>query len=154
MSYQNKPGSWEEFLKMEKIGQLGENALRTYLEKKGHKIVTGERPTNSHDIRATDKRGTETLYEVKTDMVKSPNVFIEIFTKGKPSGLAVTKADMYVIYAKNEGLLFFCRTSVLKALIDIGGYRLVIARTDDTATKGYLIPKEEMKTQFAFETVN
>ena len=72
-----------------KVGQVGEKYLGNILENK--------------------------TIEVKTDYKASEtgNIFIEYFSRGKPSGLAISKSDWYAFIISNDNIILI-KTDKLK----------------------------------------
>jgi hypothetical protein len=83
------------------------------------------------DIVITAKSGKKLSVEIKEDFfcAKTGNVAIEISSRGKPSGLSVTRADTWLIIAHtklNQATkdceFFFIRPETLNNLIDENKY--------------------------------
>jgi hypothetical protein len=83
--------------------------------------------------------------EVKTDLraIKTGNVFIEYYSRNKPSGISTSHADYYCIVF-NESF-HFIKTSVLKSRCRkyIGTNRDVLGG-DNQTSKGILLPIKEL----------
>lgn len=60
--------------------------------------------------------GEETI-EVKTDFYKSENVVFEIYSRGKPSGIATTEATYWFQSINKSKCGFWIKTSKLKKLL-------------------------------------
>lgn len=84
--------------------------------------------------------------EVKRDLkaVETGNIFVEYFSRGKPSGLSKSEADYYCYFIKDERM-FIIETSELKRLCRVylntnrdrlGG--------DSNTSKGILLPLKDL----------
>jgi len=83
------------------------------------------------------------------------NLFIE-FEYGynnEPSGIQVTKSDVWVsiILAKNE--IWFIEVDKLKELIENSNFEIKINYNKKTPSKGYAIPREKFKHHFLVEKI-
>jgi hypothetical protein len=76
--------------------------------------------TNKYDIKAR-VNGKIFTFEIKEDFTceRTGNVGVEFECRGKPSGIAVSKADFYVykIHSKAGIKVYIYKTSQLKAMI-------------------------------------
>lgn len=141
-----------EFKSDLKLGNEGEDAIIKFLESKGHKYL-GSNDDNQYDIKMLTN-GKETTYEVKTDVKCAPlfdtgNLFIEFESRGKASGIAVTKAKWFVTYFKYLNELWFIKSNELRELIKNNDFPVFKDAGDiGSATHGYLIKRKTFKKHF------
>lgn len=90
---------------------------------------------NKYDFITTD----DIKYEVKTDEAskKTNNFFIEFSGYKKPSGIATTESNYYIL--SNTVDYYLIETGKLKELIKNNTFKIVKVKTNDTY--GYLINK-------------
>ena len=84
--------------------------------------------------------------EVKTDLQahKTGNIFIEYYSRGRPSGISTSEADFYAFILSNEKIVLI-KTTELKTICrryintkrDING-------GDSNTSKGILLPIKEL----------
>ena len=85
--------------------------------------------------------------ECKTDRlcIKTGNVFIEIESRGKPSGIHTTKSKFYAIClwkgGRKDNIWVLIPTKILKKLMT---KYPVKAGGDNWTSKGHIIPKEDL----------
>lgn len=95
----------------------------------GYQIIEKEN-TNKYDYAFLTKSGKKITVEIKEDLScnKYHNVAVEFECRGKPSGIAVTKADyyLYVIHTP-EGVIRYVWHPVekLKKMIDKKKYKRI-----------------------------
>lgn len=141
-----------DFRKDLKLGNEGEVVVTNFLESKGHKYVDSNND-NKYDVKMITN-GKETTYEIKTDVKCAPlfdtgNIFIEFESRGKASGIAVTKAKWFVTYFRYLNELWFIKSSDLKKLIDNNDFQKFYDAGDvGSATHGYLINRKQFKNHF------
>ena len=135
-----------------KLGNDGEKAVVKFLESKGCVFIDSNND-NKYDIKMS-VNGVETTYEIKTDVTCAPlfdtgNLFVEYSSRGKLSGIAVTKADWFVTYFLYLNELWFIKSDKLKELIN-NNYFPVFKDAGDpnSSTHGYLIKRKDFKTHF------
>ena len=81
--------------------------------------------------------------EVKVDSMahRTGNVFIEVFSRGKASGISTTTAEYWVYKIEDSGSAILVSVERLKALVkkyhSINGFKL---GGDENTSKGVLIP--------------
>lgn len=121
-------------------GKSVEAEVADFLRGRGHRDVTlsdGYFP--DFDIRD----GTGKTWEVKADFAsrKTDNYFIEFRCAGKPSGLAATKADTFVIVVDEK--MVFIPTAELKLFLrrHWNALRKVDKVGDGGKVEGVLLPK-------------
>jgi hypothetical protein len=85
--------------------------------------------TNAYDIRAR-VNGKIFTFEIKEDFTceRTGNVGIEFECRGKPSGIAVSKADFYIykIHTSNGIKIYLFKTKQLKGMITEEKYFRVV----------------------------
>lgn len=89
---------------------------------------------NKYDFQTSD----DFKYEVKTDemSLKTNNFFIEFMGYGKPSGIAITEAEFYII---NDTIIYYLiDTDILKQLVK----NTRIFKTKDGKTSGHLLTRK------------
>lgn len=135
-----------------KLGNDGEDIIINFLINKGCKYIDS-RNDNQYDFRML-KNGVKTTYEIKTDVKCAPlfdtgNIFIEYESRGKPSGISVTKSDWFVthfIYLKE---IWFIKSDKLKELINNNEFPTFKDAGDiGSETNGYLINRKNFKEYF------
>ena len=90
---------------------------------------------------------TNKKVEVKRDnwVEKTGNIAIEFESRGKPSGISVTKADYWVILFDNDRKFIGMQTDYLKELARIHYKKgRVKAMGDDNTSSAVLIPIAEL----------
>ena len=89
---------------------------------------------------------TEKKLEVKTDYkaVKTGNVFVEYFSRDKPSGISTSIADFYVFVLSNENVIFISAGKLKeKCRKYLNGKRDVLGG-DNNTSKGILLPINDL----------
>jgi hypothetical protein len=88
---------------------------------------------NKYDFQTDDNL----KYEVKTDemSIKTNNFFIEFLGYGKPSGIATTEAEFYII--NDTSIYYLIETDKLKELV----LNTRIFKTKDGKTSGHLLSR-------------
>lgn len=89
--------------------------------------------------------GDEFKVEVKTDRIadKTKNAFIELYSRGKPSGLSTTKADYWIYKIQKTGLCLIIPVHFLKELckrIYNRNGKTLKRGGDNNTSEGILIP--------------
>lgn len=144
------------------LGEEGEKIVALYLMLVHDMRFIGYNDDNRFDVLMSKKdTSEEKTFEVKTDYyVKegddTGNIAIEIRHNNKPSGISVTKADVFIYYFRNlpEDNMWMIETSKLKSLIkeNISEMRLVMGG-DSNTTQMVLIPKHKFKSSFYIDEV-
>ena len=145
------------------IGEAGEGIVRLDLESVGGKFV-GDNKNNTHDlVMEMPKRNGDGYnlisYEIKTDVFCRPdsdtgNLFIEFESRGKKSGITVTKAEWFVTYFKHFREIWYIKSDKLRDLISSNQFRMTELSGDlNSNTKGYLIPRYQFKKYFKVRKV-
>jgi len=141
------------------IGNWGESEIVKDLSKLGINLIHYNNDYR-YDIRM-EKDGKEMTYEVKTDVFCTPrfnndtgNMFIEFFSRDKPSGITVTEADWFVMYYKYLKEIWYIKTDKLKYLITQNDFFISEYSGDQGSnTKGYLIPRRDFTNDFIIRKV-
>lgn len=134
-------------------GEAGEREVVAWLCGRFNGTLVDTNRTNTHDavIEFPTKRVS---FEIKTDVLVTPerdtgNLFVEYRSRGKPSGIVVSKADYFATYFRNLGELWIIGTKNLRKLIRQVSFRKVQNVGDpNSGTCGYLIPREAYAEHF------
>tara|TARA_R100000900_G_C3348681_1_gene166282 strand:+ start:59 stop:580 length:522 start_codon:yes stop_codon:yes gene_type:complete len=149
-----------------KDGERGETIIANYLEGYGYKLINDNK-NNKYDLKMLTDKNVETTIEVKTDVYCYPkrtvieggvektleerdtgNMFVEKESRGKLSGISVTKASWFVMYFPYFKEAWFIRSSKLKELIDSNNFYVANGGDPGSNTKGYLIKRNFFKKHF------
>ena len=136
-------------------GEQGQKFIRTFLEQKGF-IYVDECNTNEYDLKMS-YQSKEYTYEIKTDVYKTNtgNMVIEFESRGKPSGISVTKADFFVTYFPFLGEVWNISSNDLKRLInDIKPMIFEHAGDQSSNTRLYRLKKSEVASHFKVHKVD
>lgn len=92
---------------------------------------------------------TNKKVEVKYDKLghKTGNIYIEYESRGKPSGIAITKADFYAYRISNSHLIVIEVSelkSKLKHLVSIGKARANVKGGDNNTSLGVLVSFKDL----------
>lgn len=134
------------------VGLEGESKIIKLLENFGGKLIST--CNNNKNDFTMSFNNEEILYEVKTDVLVKPkkdtgNIFIEFKSRGKESGISVTKAKWFVTYFKYLNEVWFIQTDKLKELINTNSFKFVTNAGDPGSfTHGYLIPRNKFSSYF------
>ena len=134
------------------LGNSGEIVIKEFLETKGCEFINLN-DNNQYDLKMK-KNNNEITYEIKTDVFVAPiydtgNIFIEYESRGKNSGISVTKADWFVTYFKYLKEIWFIKSETLKTLIQENEFPIFYDAGDvGSATHGYLIKRKDFKEYF------
>ena len=141
-------------------GEQGERFVTEWLCSNAHGKEISNNKTNSHDVIIQFPERNNSIWsgivsvEIKTDVLISPNrdtgnLFIEYECRGKPSGISVTKADLFITYFKNLKELWVIPTVELKRLITTYNFRTVTNAGDENSrTCGFLVPRMKYRQYF------
>lgn len=104
-----------------KFGELGEELVR--------RILTGD-----------------VTVEVKTDRMVhlTGNFAIEFESRGRPSGLSVTKADYWALVCADTGTITLVKTDELRKLCSVQSVRIVLGG-DNNSSRLYLLPRSSIR---------
>jgi hypothetical protein len=136
------------FKKDLKIGKKGEDYIIEFLENKGFKFI--ERNNDKSFDILMEWRGKKIKYEIKTDVYPKDtgNMVIEFESRGKESGISVTKSHYYIYYYAHYDEIWLIRTKDLKKLIKENKLRYVVGGDWKSNTKMWVIKKEEYRNWF------
>ena len=143
-------------------GQMGERAVRHFVETQWNKKFITYGDTSAFDIMFQNNRQNPVFFEVKTDMFEKDwdkggtgNMAIEYKCRGKPSGIRTTKAGWFAYYFPNirKNHLWIIRMDKLKELIKENKFSTVDAGEPDEKTgkkvsRCYLIPRFDFRGYF------
>ena len=131
------------------IGEDGEAEVIKFLITKGCTYIDSNKD-NKYDLKML-KNNSEVTYEIKTDVFCAPlfdtgNIFIEFESRGKSSGISVTKADWFVTYFLYLKELWFIKSNKLRQLISENDFQVFTNAGDlNSQTHGYLIKRKDFK---------
>jgi len=140
-----------------KLGNDGEDIIINFLSKKGCKYIDSNHD-NKYDLKML-KNGVETTYEIKTDVKCAPlfdtgNIFIEYESRGKASGISVTKADWFVTHFLYLKEIWFIKSDKLRNLIQENNFPIFKDAGDiGSETHGYLINRKKFKQHFYVQKI-
>ena len=144
-------------------GQLGEKAVRHFVETVWHKKFVCFGETAAFDIMFQNNRQNPVFFEVKTDLFEKDwdkggtgNMAIEYKCRGKPSGIRTTKSDWFAYYFPNlsSNQLVVNDMKALKKVIKDNKFKSVGAGetyydNDEKVAKCYLIPRFDFRGYFS-----
>ena len=143
-------------------GQLGERAVRHFVESVWHKRFVTYGNTAAFDIMFQNTKQNPVFFEVKPDLFEKDwdkggtgNMAIEYKCRGKPSGINTTMSDWFAYYFPNisENHLWVIDMDALKKLIEDHDFKTVAAgevdeRTGKKVSRCYLIPRFDFRGYF------
>jgi hypothetical protein len=150
-------------------GERGEELLVKFLCDNFNAVFIGKSEKDEFkfwDLKFKFNEKGEVTYEVKTDVYVSKgrtlsngfyakgydtgNIFIEFETRGKPSGVNVTKADWWVNIYYYLGEMWFIKVDHLKKIISENNFEIKDNDVGDvnSGTKGFIIPRKKFKKDF------
>jgi hypothetical protein len=132
-----------KFFKDLKFGHRYENELAIYLQPFYKKINVIKEKCKFYDIICYMENDIEETYEVKSDRVsiRTGNLAIEYMSRGKESGILITKAKFYAYYIiKNETEydLYIIPTDEIKNKINNKEYKKSLKGGDGWTSQMYL----------------
>lgn len=132
-------------------GEQGESLVISYLVGKGAKLVS-RNSTKDWDF-IVNKDGVPISYEVKTDFYctknrDTGNFFIEITSRGKPSGITTSKADWMVFFMANLGKCYFIKRDALLRLLLMNEVKVKTGGDKGSRTFAYVLPRDKFKDDF------
>lgn len=132
-------------------GELGEKIIINDLISLGAEFISHNND-NKYDFLMRHNN-VEIKYEIKTDMLISPNrdtgnMFIEKECRGKKSGIEVTESDWFVMYLFFFSEIWYIKTENLKSLIAANNFRLGVGGDHDSKSTGYLINRNKFRSHF------
>jgi len=147
----NKKQGHYNFKKDILIGEEGEEFIKQFLINKGFNFISDNKNNEYDLVMSYDNR--QFKYEIKTDILLSKekdtgNLVVEFESRGKPSGISVTKADYYVYFMPKLSEIWNIRMDKLKDLIQNNNFRKVTGGDAGSFTKMYLINRQKFKEYF------
>ena len=149
-----------------KDGQKGEQVIRHFVESTMDLKYIKDNDTNAFDLLFQGNGEDPTTFEVKTDLWEkdwnkggSGNMAIEYSCRGKPSGIAVSRAKYFVYYLVNvsDKQIWLIETEKLQELLLREKFpSKTVGEThydsDEKVAKCYMIPRFEYKDEFDIYT--
>lgn len=148
---------YNNFEHTDKIGKRGEARFRDYLLYEGLKINTvamGYQP--KYDITYIDAYGKLTSAEIKTCLSDSLNIPFEYHSRGKPSGIASTEAEHFIVYREHYDKICIGKTDDIRGVIEFLGDDYIPKVSNNrnaTNTKLYLF-NERLFESYEFEIID
>lgn len=145
-----------DFKKDWQVARKTEQEVTRWLEKHRKMKLIDECDNNEYDIRMRLPSGISVKIEVKEDFTceKTGNVGLEWECRGKPSGISVSQADMYIYKIhRPDGKkgLYVIGVDSLKRMVDNKLYhREVVGGDPDSNSKNYLFKLEKIEEHFSF----
>jgi hypothetical protein len=164
--------SVKNFKKDINIGEIGENMTKQYLEQRGLTFI--RKSEERTELKKWDlefkHRDKPFKFEIKNDVFIIPdkeivlenfdrpikvkgkdtkNIFIEYHSRGVPSGISTTTADVWVNIFFHLNQMWIIEVDKLKRLIDENDFPVSEESGDiGSHTKGYLIPRFNFENHF------
>lgn len=144
-----------DFKKDLKLGQKCEKVIIKELEALGMTYVS-DCNNNQYDVLMhSPKLGKDITFEIKTDIHNSiigndsGNIFVEFESRGKQSGVMVSKADYFIYYLLFFDEFWMIKTEDLKN-IGLNNEHEWCANSGDSGsvTKGWLVNRNSFKNNF------
>jgi len=139
-------------------GEAGEHEVVTLFAQEYDGTPIASNDTNRYDRIINFPNGSvfghgPVSFEIKTDVLITPtkdtgNLFIEVQSRGKKSGIQVCTADWFVYYLKHLNEIWSIRPTDLLALIRTGRFRDVYGGDEGSGTRGVLIPRASERSHF------
>lgn len=133
------------FYYLYQVGETGVKQVRAYYESQGY-VCIGVCNDKRYDLKFRSPAGKNLHIEVKTDCTQHNNLAIELRSRGKPSGIHATTADIYCIYFTKSGQLWHLDTHRLRQYLSTQAIRQALVKTVNADTWVALIPKKEART--------
>lgn len=138
-------------------GENGENDVISYMESLGMKFLGKSVGLASYDA-VMQYNGKIFTYEIKTDIypIDTGRMIIEFESRGKPSGISVTKADYFCYYYKNLGEVWNIKTSSLRAIVETFYDRVkILNNIGDVGsnTRGFAIERNNFVSNFKIHKI-
>ena len=146
-------------------GADGQNDVVSFLIEHYQGQLHSSNDTNSHDVIINFDKETpfgqgDVSFEIKTDLLITPiadtgNMFVEVESRGKASGVEVCQATWFAYYLKHFNQLWVIKTEDLRTLIKESNFRWVYGGDTGSGTRGMLIPRLKNRDKFfVFKTTN
>lgn len=143
-------------------GLAGEQEIRWFLSRRFGGSLTYTNETKHLDTLMNFPAPTpfgvgHVSFEIKTDVLVSPerdtgNLFIEVQSRGKKSGIQVCQADWFLYYLKHFDEVWAIRPQDCLALIRTGGFRSIEGGDAGSGTRGVLMEKYRVEKNFLIFT--
>ena len=136
------------------VAKRTEKQISDYLVSEGFRLIE-ECNNSDYDLRMQRPCGEIFTIEVKEDFMceRTGNVAVEHYCRGKPSGISVSKADIYVykVHEPNgQKNIYAIKTSKLKRMIEDKLYdRDVTGGDEGSNSKNYLFRLDVIKDEFS-----
>jgi len=138
------------------IAQKTERQVAEFLVEKGGMTFLEDCDNNAYDLKMKTNNGSELTVEVKEDFSceRTGNVGVEYECRGKPSGISVSQADVY-LYKVHEPSrrigLYVIPTKNLKKMIERQEYfRVVNGGDPGSNSMNYLFKLDVFKDNFKY----
>jgi hypothetical protein len=139
----------DKFKNDNNFGCLGEVKVKEFFENKGWKFIEKSVGRNSEfDLKLQKPDGKIILVEVKSDQWEyihnkiTNNMVIETSCSGKPSGIKVSKSDLYAYYYPIWKKIYIIeREKLLSLLPEIGHFAYGLG--DKQKVNGFLVDRLE-----------
>ena len=141
------------------LGEKGEMVLKEHFQNKYNANYLGKSSTEEQrywDIKLHfPSKDTTNTYEVKTDVFSDTgNLFVEYTSRGKDTGIRITKADWWANIYWHLGEVWFIKVDNLRQLIEDNNFRMTVNSGDEgSGTGGYLIPRHSFRKHFIVEKI-
>lgn len=138
------------------IAQETERQVAKYLVEKGGMKFLNDNNDNRYDIKMQLANGKPITIEIKEDFTcaRTGNVGVEFSCRGKPSGIEVSQADLYlykVHTSSGRQELYIIKTEKLKQMIeDRKFFRVVNGGDVGSNSMCYLFKLFVIKENFSF----
>ncbi len=138
-------------------GHEGEVMVREWLGRFGGTQTfandTKTMDTLMHFPTPTDFGVGHVTFEIKTDVLVTPqrdtgNLFIEVQSRGKKSGIQVCRADWFLYFFRHLDEVWAIQPENLLALIRTGRFRSVYGGDEGSGTRGVLIDRASTAEHF------
>jgi hypothetical protein len=136
------------------VAKRTEKQVSDYLVSRGYGLID-ECNNSDYDIRMQRPSGEILTIEVKEDFMckKTSNVAVEYYCRGKPSGISVSKADIYIykVHEPNgQKNMYAIKTSNLKKMVEDKLYHREVSGGDKGSdSRNYLFKLNVIKDNFS-----
>lgn len=139
------------------LGEKGEDDVISYMESLGMTFLGKSLGSASYDAVMQYNNKVFT-YEIKTDVypIDTGRMIIEFESRGKPSGIFVTKADYFVYYYKHTREIWNIKVSSLKNIIELFYDKIVVLNNigdDNSNTRGFAIERNKFIKNFKIHKI-
>lgn len=134
------------------VAQQTEEAVAAVLSKMSNTTIVSLNNNRDYDI-LLERKGRNFFIEVKEDFMaaKTGNIAVEFECRGKPSGIAVSKSDVYayVIHENTKAELYLTDVNLLKEAIDRGRYSRIATGGDRGSNTRMFLFRKDVFTGFS-----